>query len=109
MPTSGLRRPPRYHSYLLRCWSDGPGPWRFSVEDPYTGARRAPRRGRRADRCLAPLTRPSARGVWEAALAATGPTHDPLTIHLRSPSRVPSPRQHGGVPCIGGFDTHSAR
>jgi hypothetical protein len=31
---------PRYHSYLLRCWSDGPGLWRFSVEDPHTGARR---------------------------------------------------------------------
>ncbi len=40
MPTSELGRPPRYHSYLLRCWSDGPGLWRFSVEDPHTGARR---------------------------------------------------------------------
>ena len=40
MPTSGLGRAPRYHSYLLRCWSEGPGIWRFSVEDPHTGARR---------------------------------------------------------------------
>lgn len=40
MPTSELGYPPRYHSYLLRCWSDGPGRWRFSVEDPHTGARR---------------------------------------------------------------------
>jgi len=40
MPTSGPGRAPRYHSYLLRCWSDGPGIWRFSVEDPHTGARR---------------------------------------------------------------------
>jgi hypothetical protein len=40
MPTSGLGRSPRYHSYLLRCWSDGPGLWRFSVEDPHTGQRR---------------------------------------------------------------------
>ena len=40
MPTSGPGRPPRYHSYLLRCWSEGPGGWRFSVEDPHTGARR---------------------------------------------------------------------
>ena len=40
MPTSWQGRPPRYHSYLLRCWSDGPGLWRFSVEDPHTGARR---------------------------------------------------------------------
>ena len=40
MPTSGPGRAPRYYSYLLRCWSDGPGIWRFSVEDPHTGARR---------------------------------------------------------------------
>lgn len=40
MPTPGLGRAPRYHSYLLRCWSEGPGIWRFSVEDPHTGARR---------------------------------------------------------------------
>ena len=36
---SGLGRAPRYHSYLLRCWSEGPGIWRFSVEDPHTGKR----------------------------------------------------------------------
>ena len=40
MPTSGPGRAPRYHSYLLRCWSEGPGTWRFSVEDPHTGERR---------------------------------------------------------------------
>ena len=40
MPTSGLGHSPRYHSYLLRCWSEGSGIWRFSVEDPHTGARR---------------------------------------------------------------------
>ncbi len=33
-------RAPRYRSCLLRCWFDGPGIWRFSVEDPHTGARR---------------------------------------------------------------------
>lgn len=119
MPTSGLGRPPRYHSYLLRCWSDGPGLWRFSVEDPHTGARRGfitmaalvrlPRRnarcggrggvrpGRRADRCLAPLTRPSACGLREAALPASSPTHDALTIHLRSPGSVDAPRQYRGT------------
>lgn len=37
---SSLGRAPRYHSYLLRCWSEGPGVWRFSVEDPHTGERR---------------------------------------------------------------------
>ncbi len=40
MPTSGPGAPPRYRSCLLRCWSDGPGLWQFSVEDPHTGARR---------------------------------------------------------------------
>ncbi len=40
MTTPGPGRAPRYHSYLLRCWSDGPGIWRFSVEDPHTAARR---------------------------------------------------------------------
>ncbi len=40
MPAVGLGRAPRYHSYLLRCWSEGPGVWRFSVEDPHTGKRR---------------------------------------------------------------------
>jgi len=37
---SSLGHAPRYHSYLLRCWSEGPGVWRFSVEDPHTGVRR---------------------------------------------------------------------
>lgn len=40
MPTSGSARAPQYHSYLLRCWSEGLGVWRFSVEDPHTGKRR---------------------------------------------------------------------
>ena len=40
MSTSGMGRAPRYHSYLLRCWSEGPGLWRYSVEDPHTGERR---------------------------------------------------------------------
>jgi hypothetical protein len=40
MPTSGPGRAPRYHSYQLRCWSEGLGIWRFSVEDPHTGERR---------------------------------------------------------------------
>jgi hypothetical protein len=31
---------PRYRSCLPRYWSDGSGIWRFSVEDPHTGARR---------------------------------------------------------------------
>ena len=35
--------PPRYRSYLLRCWEersrfpDGPVVWRFSLQDPRTG------------------------------------------------------------------------
>ncbi len=39
-------RPPRYCAYLLRCWAAPGAPpsqqliWRFSVEDPHTGARR---------------------------------------------------------------------
>ncbi len=37
---SSLGHAPRYHSYLLRCWSEGSGVWRFSVEDPHTGTRR---------------------------------------------------------------------
>jgi hypothetical protein len=43
---SALDRPPRYRSYLLRCWEergrgrDGAGTWRFSLEDPHTGRRR---------------------------------------------------------------------
>jgi hypothetical protein len=38
-------RPPRYCSYLLRCWQepaaqpDGAAHWRFSLEDPQTGER----------------------------------------------------------------------
>jgi hypothetical protein len=44
-----MRLPPDpapYHAYLLRCWlergpgPDAPGAWRFSLEDPHTGARR---------------------------------------------------------------------
>jgi hypothetical protein len=39
-------KPPRYQTYLLRCWqerSQDPEPttvWRFSLEDPHTGRRR---------------------------------------------------------------------
>ena len=35
--------PPRYQSYVLRCWEmrsqhpDRPATWRFSLEDPRTG------------------------------------------------------------------------
>ena len=42
-----LGKPPRYRSYLLACWEersrgpDGPVVWRFSLEDPRTGQRRA--------------------------------------------------------------------
>ena len=37
--------PTHYQSYLLRIWRDEPheaenSPWRFSLEDPRTGARR---------------------------------------------------------------------
>ena len=41
-----LGRPPRYCAYLLRCWEspdqgDGLLPaWRYSLEDPHSGARR---------------------------------------------------------------------
>jgi hypothetical protein len=41
-----LGRPPRYCSYLLRCWeapdkgSDLLPAWRYSLEDPHSGARR---------------------------------------------------------------------
>ncbi len=35
-----LSRAPRYQAYLLRCWADAPGSWRFSMEDPHTGERR---------------------------------------------------------------------
>ncbi|HSJ56434.1 MAG TPA: hypothetical protein VLC95_04585 [Anaerolineae bacterium] len=38
-----LKRPSRYHSYLLRFWQDCVTPaapiWRFSLEDPLTGRR----------------------------------------------------------------------
>ena len=36
-----------YHAYLLRCWqeqdvhTDGPLAWRFSIEEPHSGARRS--------------------------------------------------------------------
>ena len=40
MNRSAMGHAPRYHSFLLRCWSEGPGVWRFSVEDPHTGQRR---------------------------------------------------------------------
>jgi hypothetical protein len=39
--------PPRYCAYLLRCWQEqslarlGLAAWRFSLEDPHTGERRA--------------------------------------------------------------------
>jgi hypothetical protein len=39
--------PPRYKSYVLRCWearsqrTDHPPTWRFSVEDSWTGEKRA--------------------------------------------------------------------
>ena len=42
---SGLDRPPRHRSYLLRFWEEpGRSPdrvsvWRFSLEDPHTGRR----------------------------------------------------------------------
>lgn len=38
--------PPRYRSYLLRCWEErshlprGPTVWRFSLQNPHTGERR---------------------------------------------------------------------
>ena len=43
----GQDRRPRYCSWLLRCWElQGPGgargaAWRFSLEDPHNGERRA--------------------------------------------------------------------
>ncbi len=39
------RDPPRYCSYLLRCWQEPslvhlrPAAWRFSLENPHTGQR----------------------------------------------------------------------
>jgi hypothetical protein len=42
----GLKRPPRYRSYLLAFWEErSQDPqvaetWRFSLEDPHTGRRR---------------------------------------------------------------------
>ncbi len=39
------RDPPRYCSYLLRCWQEqsvnqlGPSAWRFSLDDPHTSHR----------------------------------------------------------------------
>lgn len=38
MPVLG--HAPRYHAYVLRCWAETPGVWRFSVENPHTGERR---------------------------------------------------------------------
>ena len=41
-----LGPPPRYRAYLLRCWAEHgaaaatPAVWRYSLEDPHTGARR---------------------------------------------------------------------
>jgi hypothetical protein len=38
-------KPPRYQSYMLRCWEmrsqdpDRPATWRFSLEDPQTKQR----------------------------------------------------------------------
>jgi len=43
---SGHDRPPHYHAFLLRCWQERSqynqqlDTWRFSLEDPRTGARR---------------------------------------------------------------------
>jgi len=40
-------RPPARRTYILTLWQEGaqesgsPGPWRFSLEDPRTGQRRA--------------------------------------------------------------------
>ena len=37
---------PRYRAWLLRCWTEwardteAPATWRYSLEDPHTGARR---------------------------------------------------------------------
>ena len=42
-----LGPPPRYRAYLLRCWAEhspstaAPAVWRYSLEDPHTGERRA--------------------------------------------------------------------
>jgi hypothetical protein len=36
--------PPRYCAYLLRCWQEQSlslAAWRFSLEDPHSGERRA--------------------------------------------------------------------
>jgi hypothetical protein len=33
------KRPPRYQSYVLRCWAERLPAWRFSLEDPNTGRR----------------------------------------------------------------------
>ena len=42
-----LDKPPRYQTYLLRCWQERSQQaeglvvvWRFSLEDPHTGQRR---------------------------------------------------------------------
>src|SRR3954463_11945031 len=98
MPTSWLGRPPRYHSYLLRCWSDVPGRWRFSVEDPHTGARRGfltmaalvafldATLGAEGEAEGASDATPSdvSRPCPGPPLAGRGWPRAPLTIHLRS-------------------------
>jgi hypothetical protein len=46
MGMSGVEAPRRYCAWLLRCWEArdrGPEPrptWRYSLEDPHSGARR---------------------------------------------------------------------
>lgn len=41
MPPTLAHRPPRYHTFLLSLWAEsGSRPdWRYSLEDPHTGAR----------------------------------------------------------------------
>ncbi|MBI1744354.1 hypothetical protein HYR54_14995 [Candidatus Acetothermia bacterium] len=29
-----------YRAYLVRCWCEADGAWRFSTEDPHTGEKR---------------------------------------------------------------------
>ncbi len=31
------KRPPRYHSFLLRCWEEEGAGWRFMLENPHNG------------------------------------------------------------------------
>ena len=43
---TALNKPPRYQTYLLRCWQERSQEselvviWRFSLENPHTGKRR---------------------------------------------------------------------